>query len=51
MKLAMQLLCTFVQGNKWTSLKFYMINNMFLMDHGNMVEISLQTTSELNVKR
>ena len=46
----MQLLRISLQGNIWTSLKFYMINNVFLMDFGNMVEISMWTIDEVNAK-
>ena len=51
MKLDMRLLCTSLQGNIWTSLKFYVINNVFLMDCGNIVEISMRTIDEVNAKR
>ena len=32
-------------------LQFYMINNVFLMDYGNIVEISMWTIDEVNAKR
>ena len=52
MKLDMQLLCISLQGNIQTSSKFYMINNFFfLMDCGNMVEISMRTIDGVNAKR
>ena len=38
-------------SNIWASLQFYMINNDFLMDCGNIVEISMQTIDEVNAKR
>ena len=47
----MWLLCTSLQGNIWTSLKCYIINNVFLMDCGNIVEISMWTIDEVNAKR
>ena len=51
MKLDMRLLCTSLQGNIWTSLKFYMINNVFLVDCGNIVEISMRNIDKVNAKR
>ena len=51
MKLDMRLLCTSLQGNIWTSLKFYVINNVFLIDCGNIVEISMRNIDKVNAKR